>query len=238
MRTSAIFAQTDRLVESRRRHVLLAEGARRRGRARHADPEAARGRASGELHAAVAVAEALPHDQEAASSTAHLRRRDDQHAVHAVRRGLPRCADLGRERRRARRADGARRRQCEGAARLDRAHAMGRQPRRRPGDVVEHVGVPQDRRSGRACAARRCAGCLRQEHRRPPRQGGRGEGHRVLSRRAAGSAGSGPARRWRRAISRRWCRGSTGPSPRPRRGSRKPRRAPESTEEGAWLQRS
>ena len=37
---------TARLAETRRRHLLLAEGARRRGRARHAHPFTARGRAA------------------------------------------------------------------------------------------------------------------------------------------------------------------------------------------------
>ena len=52
-----------RLAQARCRHLLLAEGARRRGRARHADPVAARGRAARELHAALAAAENLPADQ-------------------------------------------------------------------------------------------------------------------------------------------------------------------------------
>ena len=42
--TSAVFAQADRLGQGRCLHLLLAEGARRRGRARHAGPVAARGR--------------------------------------------------------------------------------------------------------------------------------------------------------------------------------------------------
>ena len=40
-----------RLAQARCRHLLLAEGAGRRGRARHADPVAARGGAARELHA-------------------------------------------------------------------------------------------------------------------------------------------------------------------------------------------
>ncbi len=52
-----------RLGEARCRHLLLAEGAGRRGGARHADPVAARGRAARELHAALAAAEDLPPDQ-------------------------------------------------------------------------------------------------------------------------------------------------------------------------------
>ena len=52
-----------RLAEARCRHLLLAEGAGRRGGARHADPLAARRRAARELQAALAAAEDLPPDQ-------------------------------------------------------------------------------------------------------------------------------------------------------------------------------
>ena len=93
--TSAAFAQPLDLAEARCRHLLLAEGAGRRGRARHAHPVAARGRAARELHAALAAAEDLPHDQGRQAQRGHLRGRDHQHAVDAVRRGLSRRARLG-----------------------------------------------------------------------------------------------------------------------------------------------
>ena len=96
--TSAAFAQRARLRQARCRHLLLAEGARRRGRARHADPVAARGRAARELHAALAAAEDLPPDQGRQADRGHLRGRDHQHAVDAVRRGLSRHAATGRSR--------------------------------------------------------------------------------------------------------------------------------------------
>ena len=70
-----------RLREARCRHLLLAEGARRRGGARHADPVAARGRAARELHAALAAAEDLPPDQGRQADRGHLRGRDHQHAL-------------------------------------------------------------------------------------------------------------------------------------------------------------
>ena len=89
------FRAAARFRQARCRHLLLAEGARRRGRARHADPVAARGRAAQELHAAVAAAEDLPHDQGRQADRGHLRGRDHQHAVDAVRRGLSRHARLG-----------------------------------------------------------------------------------------------------------------------------------------------
>ena len=55
-----VFAQDDRLAQSRCRHLLVAEGAGRRSRARHVHPVAARGGAPRELRAAVAAAQAVP----------------------------------------------------------------------------------------------------------------------------------------------------------------------------------
>ena len=81
-------------------HLLLAEGAGRRGRARHADPVAARHRAARELHAALAAAEDLPPHQGRQADEGGVRGRDHQHAVDAVRGGLSRRAGLGREHRR------------------------------------------------------------------------------------------------------------------------------------------
>ena len=72
-----------RLGQARCRDLLVAEGARRRGGARHADPLAARGRAARELHAALAAAEDLPHDQGRQGQSRHLRGRDHQHALDA-----------------------------------------------------------------------------------------------------------------------------------------------------------
>ena len=90
-----------RFRQARCGDVLLAEGAGRRGRARHADPVAARGGAAGELQSAVAAAEDLPHDQGRQAQRRHLRGRDHQHAVDALRRGLSRHAELGEVGRRA-----------------------------------------------------------------------------------------------------------------------------------------
>ena len=87
-----------RLGQARCRHLLLAEGAGRRGRARHADPVAARRRAARELHAGLAAAEDLPHDQGRQAHRGHLRGRDDQHALDALRRGLHRRAGMGEAR--------------------------------------------------------------------------------------------------------------------------------------------
>ncbi len=87
--------------------LLLAEGAGRRSGARHAGTLAARRGAIGKLHAALADAEDLPHDQGRQDRRRHLRRRDDQHALHARARGLSRRAHLGRRHRRAEGADRA-----------------------------------------------------------------------------------------------------------------------------------
>ena len=124
--TSAAFAQAAGLAQARCRDVLLAEGAGRRGRARHAGAFAARGRAARDLQAGVAAAEDLPHDQGRQAQRRHLRRRDHQHAVDAVRRGLSRRVELGKVGRRPQGADGARRRQSQGARRLAGKNALDR----------------------------------------------------------------------------------------------------------------
>ena len=87
-----------RLVEARCGDLLLAEGARRRSRARHDRAVAARGGAARKLHAAVAAAEDFPHDQGRQAQRGNLRGRHHQHAVDAVRRGLSRHAELGANR--------------------------------------------------------------------------------------------------------------------------------------------
>ncbi len=80
----------------------------------------------------------------------------------------------------------ARRRQRQGSLRLDRREALDCQPRQGPCHLVEHVRVPRGGGAGGACARARDAEGVRQGGLRPARQGGRGQGHRLLSRRAAG----------------------------------------------------
>ena len=84
--------------QARCRHLVVAEGAGRRGGARHAGAVAARGRAAGKLHPALAVAEALPADLQGQVDRGRLPGRDDQHAVDAVRRGRARFAQMGASR--------------------------------------------------------------------------------------------------------------------------------------------
>ena len=136
-----------RLGQARCRDLLLAEGAGRRSRARHADPVAARGGAARELQAGLAAAEDLPHDQGRQAQRGHLRRRDHQHAVDAVRRGLSRRAELGEVDRRPQGPDRARRRQHQGAGRLEGEDAVDRFPGEGSGDPLQHLGVPEGRRS-------------------------------------------------------------------------------------------
>src|SRR3954463_11118235 len=111
----------------------------------------------------MAAAEDLPHDQGRQAQRRHLRGRDDQHAFDAVRRGLPRCAELGEVGRRPQGADRARGRQCPGARRLEGEDLMDRFSFEGSGDPIQHIGVFESRRSRHHLAWRRRAVGLRQE---------------------------------------------------------------------------
>ena len=78
-----------------------------------------------DLCAAVAAAEDLPAHQQRQADRRHLRRRDHQHALDAVRGGLSRYAGLGEGGRRPEGADRARRRQHQGDRRLGGALRPG-----------------------------------------------------------------------------------------------------------------
>ena len=147
--TSAAFAQPLDWAEARCRHLLLAEGARRRGGARHAHPLPARGRAARELHAAMAAAEDLPHDQGRQAQRGHLRGRDHQHAVDAVRRGLSRRARMGEVDRRTVGAARPRRRQRAKSSPIGSSARSGSiSSPRDPAVALQHIGVSEGRRSG------------------------------------------------------------------------------------------
>ena len=118
----------------------------------------------------------------------HLRGRDHQHAVDAVRRGLSRRAAMGEVDRRAEGADRARRRQCQGDRRLGRGHALDRVPRERSGDALQHLGLPEDRRSGGRSASTDAQCGVRQGSGRAARKGRRRLRLRHPSRCAAGPA--------------------------------------------------
>ena len=148
--TSAAFAQELDWRQARCRDLLLAEGAGRRGRARHAGAVAARGGAARELQAGLAAAEDLPHDQGRQAQRGHLRGRDHQHAVDAVRRGLSRRAELGEVDRRPRAPD----RRAPTPIPRCCADWVARTPwidflAKRSGDPLQHLGVPEGGRSRR-----------------------------------------------------------------------------------------
>ena len=96
--TSAAFAMDLALAQARCRHLVLAEGAGRRGAARHAGALAPRGGAPGEPQACLAAAQDLPPDQGRQGHRRHLPGRDHQHPLHAGRGGRARRPRLGRER--------------------------------------------------------------------------------------------------------------------------------------------
>ncbi len=95
----------------------------------------------------LAAAEDFPHDQGRQAQRRHLRRRNHQHAVDALRRGLSRCAQLGEVCRRSQGADRARRRQHQGARGLEGKNALGGFPRQRRVDPFQHVSVHEGCRS-------------------------------------------------------------------------------------------
>ena len=93
--------------QDRCRHLLVAEGARRRGRARRADPRPARGPAAGGVHPRLAAAEGLPPDVEGQARRRRVQGRDDQHPVDARGRGRDLGARMGQGARRPRGPQGA-----------------------------------------------------------------------------------------------------------------------------------
>ena len=93
----------------------------------------------------------------------HLRGRNHQHAVDAVRRGLSGRAELGQVDRRSEGADGARRRQHQGAGRLEGEDAVDRFPGKGSGDPLQYLGVPEgDRFCDHLADTRRAVGLLQE----------------------------------------------------------------------------
>ncbi len=227
--------------QARCRDLVLAEGAGRRGGARHAGAVAARGRTAGDLQARLAAAEDLPPDLQGQAERGHLQGRNDQHAVDAVRRGRAGRSALGRERRRPARADRAVRGEPCRDRRLGRAQPLDRLPGGGTGHAVVHLDLPEaDRAVVRRAAARRTVGG-RQARRGAAGGRRRGLRHRRPPRRAAGPAHLGRRDGRDRRMSRRCCPGWTGrmppppPSTRPRRqrSSHQPD-TPPPLEGGGW----
>jgi phosphoserine aminotransferase len=115
---------------------------------------APRRRTAGELHAGLADAEDLPHDQGRQAHRRHLRGRDHQHPLDALRRGRGRRAEMG-ERSAARRPDRPRRCQLQGARRLGGQDAWVDFLAEDPATALQHLGLPEGRRSGGRRARRR-----------------------------------------------------------------------------------
>jgi phosphoserine aminotransferase len=100
--TSAAFAQPLDWAKARCRHLLLAEGARRRGGPWHDHPVAARRRARLESYTpSWPLPKIFRMTKGGKLNEGIFVGRDHQHALDAVRRGLSRCAELGQEGRRA-----------------------------------------------------------------------------------------------------------------------------------------
>ena len=128
-RNVGCFRAEARLAEARCGDLLLAEGAWRRRRAWHAHPFAARGRAARNIQAGLAAAKNFPSDQGRQAQRRRFRRRDDQHAIDALRGGLSRRAAMGEIARRVKRDRCALGCERQGAVRLGCRHAVGRSSR-------------------------------------------------------------------------------------------------------------
>ncbi len=156
-----------RLGQARCRDLLLAEGARRRGRARHADPVAARGRAARKLHAGLAAAEDLPHDQgrQAQSKASSKARPSTRRRCCASRIISTRCnwaKSIGGLKALIARADANAKVIADWVAKTPWIDFLAEGS----GDPLQHLGLPEGRRSGGHRAAGRCAGGVRQGARR------------------------------------------------------------------------
>ena len=160
--------------------------------------------AAGKLHAALAAAEDLPPDQRRQAQRRHLRGRDHQHAVDAVRRGLSRHAAMGEIDRRAQGAVRARRRQCQRLGRLGDAHAVdrisGRASRRSRSNTSVCLRLVDPAVSA---ATGRGAARLRQDDRVDAGEGGRSPTTSPITATRRRACASGAAPRSRRATSRR-----------------------------------
>ena len=219
--------------QARCRHLVLAEGAGRRGCAWHAGAVAACGGTAGQLQACVAVAEDLSPDVWRQADRGDFQRRDDQHAVDAVCRGCAGRAALGGIGWRARRADCAVGGQpCRHRA-LGGADRLGRFPCRGCCDAVLHLDLPEVGGAlvhGVACGqqARRRSGlrhCWRRKAwpttsgriamlRRDCASGAAQQSRPRISRRCC-RGWIGRTTLWRRSTLRRRQRNSGGPSPNP-----------------------
>ena len=99
-------------------------------------------------NAAAALAQDLPADQGGQADRGRVLRRDHQHAVDVVRGGFGRRARLGRRDRRAVSDAGPGGCEFRGAAGLGGPDGLGGEPGGRSGGPLQHLRLPENRRSG------------------------------------------------------------------------------------------
>ncbi len=128
-------------------HLFVAKSAGRRGAARDADLEPARGRSTANLHAALAAAQDFSPDPGRQVDRGRVQGRDDQHALDALRRRRARWAQMGGEHRRPRGADWPLRIESGGDRVMGGSHEVDRVSRRGQAHPLLHFGLPEDRRS-------------------------------------------------------------------------------------------
>ena len=207
--------------QARCRDLVLAEGAGRRGAARHAGAVAARGRAAGEPSPGLADAQAVPPDQGRQADRGHLQGRDHQHALDAGGRGRARRAALGRS---DRRAAGAWSSAASAASPRSASWVEREQLGRLPGQAAARSVRRPRSASASSIHAFTALDDGRQQAFVKDMAGLLAEQRVAYDIQSYRDAPRGPADLVRRhgrdrATSRRCCPGSTGPSPRPGAGS-------------------
>ena len=176
------------LGQARRRHLVLAEGAGRRGGPRHAGALAAGGGAPRELPPALALAEDLSPDQgrQAERSPSFRGATINTPSMLAVEDALRQRSPGPRPWAACRPSSPRVRGQPDRGGRLGRRQRLGRLPGRGSGDPLADQHLPQDRRPLVPGPRIRRAGGRGESTNRPSGRGGGGLRSRCLPRRAAG----------------------------------------------------
>src|SRR6185503_18148634 len=134
--------------QARCRHVLLAEGARRRSGAWHAGAVTSRYETAARAHAALADAENFPPDEERQTHRRRVCRRNTEHTLDAGGGRLPRHAGLGRIHRRLAGADRPLAGEFSDIVELGAGERLGRFPRARSTLTLQYLSLPPNHRSG------------------------------------------------------------------------------------------